>query len=91
MDAALEQARVGTVIYGADEPKSGALVSAVRAHETPGLNHRFQVVSGVREAECRDLIQRFFQERRRGGREAVRETPPTDSDVTLADSGQGSV
>ena len=61
---ALVHARVATVVYGAAEPKSGALVSAVRAAELPGLNHRVEVVGGVREAECRELIQTFFKARR---------------------------
>lgn len=66
---ALVHARVREVVYGAPEPKTGALVSAVRAMETPGLNHRCQVTAGVREAECRQLMQQFFQDRRREGRE----------------------
>ena len=57
-------ARVGTIVYGAAEPKSGALVSTVRGGELPGLNSRFNVVSGIREAECRELVQGFFKERR---------------------------
>jgi tRNA(adenine34) deaminase len=61
---ALVHARVREVIFGATEPKSGALVSAARAHETPGLNHRLSVTSGVLEEECRDLIQSFFKLRR---------------------------
>jgi tRNA(adenine34) deaminase len=66
---ALVHARVKTVVYGAAEPRTGALVSAVRALDTPGLNHRFEVRSGVREDACRALIQQFFQARRRPGRE----------------------
>lgn len=61
---ALVHARIGTLVYGAAELKSGAVTSAVRAAELPGLNHRFEVVSGVREAECRELMQAFFRERR---------------------------
>src|SRR2546428_2689325 len=61
---ALVHARIGTLVYGAAEPKSGAVVSAVRGAELPGLNHRFEVVSGVREEECRELMQAFFRERR---------------------------
>lgn len=61
---ALVHARVREVVYGAAEPKSGALVSIARAHETPGLNHRFAVTAGVLEGECRELIQEFFRSRR---------------------------
>jgi tRNA(adenine34) deaminase len=61
---ALVHARIGTLLYGAADPKSGAVASSVRGAELPGLNHRFAVVSGVREAECRAIVQRFFRERR---------------------------
>jgi tRNA(adenine34) deaminase len=64
---ALVHARVREVVYGAVEPKTGALVSAVRALEQPGLNHRFVVSGGVREAECRAIIQEFFRAKRRNG------------------------
>ena len=62
---ALVHARVREVVYGAAEPKSGALVSTIRAHEAPGLNHRFAVTGGILEVECRDLIQQFFRAKRR--------------------------
>jgi tRNA(adenine34) deaminase len=61
---ALVHARVREVVYGAAEPRTGALVSAVRGLELPGLNHRFDVVGGVCEAECRELMQTFFKQRR---------------------------
>jgi tRNA(adenine34) deaminase len=61
---ALVHARIGTLVYGATEPKSGAVTSTVRGGELPGHNHRFEVVAGVREAECRGLMQAFFSERR---------------------------
>jgi len=61
---ALVHARIGTLVYGAAEPRSGALVSAVRGAELPGLNHRVEVVGGVQEAACRELMQAFFRERR---------------------------
>src|SRR3990172_9986137 len=56
---ALVHARIGTLVYGAAEPKSGAVVSTVRGGELPGLNHRFEVVAGVREEACRELMQAF--------------------------------
>jgi len=61
---ALVHARVGRVVFGAREPKTGALVSAVQALEIPTLNHRVEIVEGVLEAQCRDLVQAFFRERR---------------------------
>ena len=61
---AMIHARVGLVVYGAPEPRSGALVSATRAHETAGLNHELTVLGGVLEDECRTLMQDFFKEKR---------------------------
>jgi tRNA(adenine34) deaminase len=63
---ALVHARVREVVYGATEPKSGALVSTIRGHEVPGLNHRFSVTGGVLDDECREVIQRFFRDKRLG-------------------------
>ena len=64
---AMVHARVREVVYGAAEPKSGALVSTLKALESPGLNHRFTVTAGVLEDECRAIIQEFFKEKRRVG------------------------
>ena len=61
---ALIHARIGRLVYGAPEPRSGAVVSTVRGGELPGHNHRFEVVGGVREEECRALMQAFFRDRR---------------------------
>src|SRR6185503_16611903 len=58
---ALVHARIATVVYGAAEPRSGAVVSTVRGGELPGHNHRFAVLGGIREAECRALMQTFFE------------------------------
>lgn len=61
---AMIHARIGLVVYGAAEPRAGALVSACRAHETPGLNHRLEVSGGVLEADCRAVMVEFFKARR---------------------------
>ena len=68
---AMVHARVRAVVYGAAEPKTGALVSTLKALESPGLNHRFLVTAGVLEDECRSIIQEFFRERRRAGMEGT--------------------
>lgn len=61
---AMVHARVGLLVYGSAEPKSGAIVSTIRAHESPGLNHRLEVLGGILEDECRAVIQAFFHQRR---------------------------
>jgi tRNA(adenine34) deaminase len=61
---ALVHARVRAVIFGAREPRTGALVSSTRALDIPSLNHRFEIVEGVLGEECRDLVQAFFRSRR---------------------------
>jgi tRNA(adenine34) deaminase len=61
---AMVHARVATLVFGAPEPKAGAVVSSCRAHELPSLNHRIEVVGGILEEECRAIIQEFFKTRR---------------------------
>lgn len=61
---AMVHARVKEAVFGVVEPRTGALVSTLRGHEIAGLNHRFAVTGGVLEADCRDLIQRFFRDKR---------------------------
>jgi tRNA(adenine34) deaminase len=61
---AMIHARIAHVVFGAPEPKAGALISSCRAHETPGLNHLLQVTGGVLEEECRRMIQTFFEGKR---------------------------
>jgi len=61
---AMLAARVRRLVFGAPDPKGGACVSLYRLPEDPRLNHRLEVTGGVREAECRALVQEFFQARR---------------------------
>ena len=61
---ALVHARVATLVFGATEPKAGAVVSATRAFELPSLNHRVEVIGGVLADECRAVVQEFFRSRR---------------------------
>jgi tRNA(Arg) A34 adenosine deaminase TadA len=61
---AMVHARVGRVVYGAREPKAGAIESAMRAHEHPALNHRMIALGGLLEDECRAMMQGFFEARR---------------------------
>jgi tRNA(adenine34) deaminase len=64
---ALVHARIGLVVYGAPEPKAGALCSTLRVHETPSLNHHIEVLGGILEDECRAMMQAFFRAARARG------------------------
>lgn len=61
---ALVHARIGTLIYGASEPKTGAVRSTMKLLDDPSWNHRLVVVAGVLADECRELVQEFFRQRR---------------------------
>jgi tRNA(adenine34) deaminase len=61
---ALIQARVGRLIYGADDERAGAVRSRFQICDTDFLNHRIEIVSGVLEKECRELMQEFFKNKR---------------------------
>jgi tRNA(adenine34) deaminase len=61
---AMIHARIGSVVFGATEPKAGALQSMTNAHELSGLNHRLTVIGGVLAEDSRRLLQSFFQTRR---------------------------
>src|ERR1043166_637410 len=62
---ALIQARVKLLVYGATDEKAGAVESHVGICDASHLNHRVAVIKGVRESECRELMQEFFRTRRR--------------------------
>ena len=61
---ALVHARVGRLVYGATEPKTGAIESAQQLFETGKFNHRPAVEGGVLAEECAVLLTRFFENRR---------------------------
>jgi tRNA(adenine34) deaminase len=61
---AMVHARIKRLVFGAADPKAGACVSLFPLAEDPRLNHRLQILGGVREAECRALLQQFFKTRR---------------------------
>ena len=61
---ALVHARIARLVYGAPEPKAGAVRSAMQVLNDASLNHRVEFVGGILESECRGLMQAFFAERR---------------------------
>jgi tRNA(adenine34) deaminase len=64
---AMLNARVVRVVYGARDDKAGALGSVYDIGRDGRLNHRFEVVGGVMESECAELMREFFRARRSGG------------------------
>jgi tRNA(adenine34) deaminase len=65
---AILQARIPTVVYGAADPKGGAVHTLYQLLTDPRLNHRVQCVSGVLLAPCGEILTRFFQQQRRAGK-----------------------
>jgi tRNA(adenine34) deaminase len=61
---AMVQARVGRLVYGADDPKGGAVRSCFSILDHPQINHRVEVTSGVLAEDAAALLQNFFAARR---------------------------
>lgn len=61
---AIIQARVPRVVYGADDPKGGAVRTCFAVLSHPKLNHQVEVTSGILAEECGGILQRFFTARR---------------------------
>jgi tRNA(adenine34) deaminase len=61
---AIIQARVPRLVYGADDPKGGAVRSCFEILSDPRLNHQVKVTSGILAADCATILQSFFSERR---------------------------
>ena len=61
---AITHARIRRLIYGAEDPKAGAVHSMLQVLNHPKLNHTVEVSSGVLAARCMDLLQTLFRERR---------------------------
>ena len=61
---AMVQARIARLVYGADEPKGGAIRTCLQVLDAPALNHRIEVASGVLATESVELLQSFFSARR---------------------------
>ncbi len=61
---AIVQARVSRVVFGAYDPKAGAVGSAVDLSDCPAFNHRFEVMGGVLADDCGVVLQDFFRARR---------------------------
>jgi tRNA(adenine34) deaminase len=67
---AIVHARIATLIYGAPEPKTGAVRSTMKLLDDPSWNHRVMVVAGLMAEESKALLQEFFQKRRSESKES---------------------
>ncbi len=65
---AIVQARIPLVVYGAEDPKAGAVRSLYRLLEDQRLNHRCQVLSRVAAEQCAEVLTRFFHRQRAQGK-----------------------
>ena len=65
---AIVQARIPTVVYGAADPKAGAVRTLYSLLDDPRLNHRCQIVPGVLADACGRIVTQFFQQQRRLGK-----------------------
>jgi tRNA(adenine34) deaminase len=63
---AVVHARLARLVYGANDPKAGAAGSVLQVLNHPKLNHKLEVVSGVLEIKCSEVLKSFFQTRRSG-------------------------
>jgi tRNA(adenine34) deaminase len=61
---ALVHVRVARVVFGVGDPKAGAAGGVLNLLQFPSFNHRCEITCGVREPECRSLLQSFFIEQR---------------------------
>jgi tRNA(adenine34) deaminase len=61
---AIVHSRIKRLIYGADDPKAGAVQSVMQVLSHPQLNHRVEVRGGVLAGRCAELLQTFFKNRR---------------------------
>ena len=62
---AIVHARIGRVVYGATDPKTGAVNSLFRILSDARLNHQPEIKAGVLADECGMLLKEFFQQRRK--------------------------
>jgi tRNA(adenine34) deaminase len=61
---AIIQARLGLLVYGADDPKAGGIRTVMNIPDSAASNHRLPVLSGILEAACRQQLQAWFAQRR---------------------------
>lgn len=85
---AIVQARISKVVIGCMNPKAGCAGSILNLLQMQEFNHQVEVLRGIREAECAELISSFFKELRRKNKQ-LKETESRKEGVRLPDSAAG--
>ena len=62
---AIIQGRIGLLVYGADDPKTGMIRTVANLPDSACSNHRLQVIAGIRESACRKQLQSWFKQKRK--------------------------
>jgi len=83
---AILQARLKTLVYGTDDPKTGAIKTVLNLPDSPASFHRLAVVSGVLQPACQKLLQDWFRQLRRQKATAVWADPDTTMTKSVASS-----
>lgn len=79
----MHQARVRRCVYGAPDPKAGALGTLYQINADARLNHTFEVTPGVLELECAELLKEFFAKRRKGAKRSKAASLETDCEASV--------
>ena len=61
---AMVHARIRRLVYGASDPKAGAVESVMRVLNHPAMNHQMEVRGGILAGKCAEVLQEFFRNRR---------------------------
>jgi tRNA(adenine34) deaminase len=73
-------ARISRIVYGCRDPKAGACGSVFDIIREPQLNHQVEVIGGMLEEACQEIIRRFFEKRREKIRDEERWPSPVEGD-----------
>ncbi|MEM9538562.1 MAG: tRNA adenosine(34) deaminase TadA [Cyanobacteria bacterium P01_E01_bin.42] len=72
---AIVHARVGLLVYGVDDPKTGTIRTVLNLPDSPCSNHTLPAIAGILETPCREQLQHWFKCRRRDTEQTTRNTP----------------
>ena len=73
-------ARIDRIVYGCNDPKAGACGTVFDIAREPQLNHRIEITGGILKEECQNIVQKFFENRRKKIRNSERWPSPVEGD-----------